>query len=92
MITRLTGSYKKCATSKALEEFSDLNAAKKDQLGPEAKVISLLQKRAVQLSQIRKHMRVKALLEIWLLIHVPATAALIATLIAHVISVFYYWG
>lgn len=92
VITRLTGSYKKCATSKALEELSDLNAAKKDQLGPEAKVISLLQKRAVQLSQIRKHMRVKALLEIWLLIHVPATAALIATLIAHVISVFYYWG
>ena len=44
VITRLTGSYKKCATSKALEEFSDLNAAKKDQLGPEAKVISLLQK------------------------------------------------
>ena len=33
----------------------------------------------------------KALLEFWLYVHVPATFALIAALMAHIISVFFYW-
>jgi hypothetical protein len=36
-------------------------------------------------------MRIKALLEVWLYVHVPATFALLAALTAHIISVFYYW-
>ena len=36
-------------------------------------------------------MQTKALLEIWLYIHVPLTIALLAALIAHIVSVFYYW-
>jgi hypothetical protein len=36
-------------------------------------------------------MRLKALLEIWLYVHVPATFALLAALAAHIVSVFYYW-
>ena len=55
------------------------------------RVRALLGRRQSQLAQIRRHLRVKALLEIWLYIHVPLTIALIAALIAHVISVFYYW-
>ena len=35
--------------------------------------------------------RLKAMLEIWLYVHVPATFALIAALIAHIVSVFFYW-
>jgi hypothetical protein len=34
----------------------------------------------------------KALLDVWLFVHIPATIALLAALAAHVISVFYYWG
>ena len=44
-----------------------------------------------QLGRIRRHMRLKAMLEIWLYIHVPATFMLLAALAAHIISVFYYW-
>ena len=33
----------------------------------------------------------RALLEIWLYVHVPLTVVLIAALIAHVVSVFFYW-
>ena len=44
-----------------------------------------------QLEQIRRQMRYKALLEVWLFVHIPATILLIAALAAHVISVFYYW-
>ena len=35
--------------------------------------------------------RLKALLEVWLYVHVPLTVALLAALTAHIVSVFYYW-
>ncbi len=35
--------------------------------------------------------RMQGLLEIWLYFHIPLSVALLATLIAHVISVFIYW-
>ena len=43
------------------------------------------------LARIRQHLRLKALLEIWLYIHVPLTFALIAALFVHIFSVFFYW-
>ena len=44
-----------------------------------------------QIAQIRRHMRLKAMLEVWLYVHVPATIALLGALTAHIVSVFYYW-
>ena len=41
--------------------------------------------------QIRRHMKIRARLEVWLYLHIPATIALLAALTAHVVSVFYYW-
>jgi len=35
--------------------------------------------------------RYRALLEVWLYAHVPLAFALLAALIAHVVSVFYFW-
>lgn len=54
-------------------------------------VETLLQRKAAALTRVRRHARLRALLEIWLYIHIPVTFALIAALIAHVISVFFYW-
>jgi hypothetical protein len=54
-------------------------------------VVALLERKAAALSRIRKHLRIKALLEVWLYVHVPATFALIAALAAHIVSVFFYW-
>jgi len=51
----------------------------------------LLERRRSSLARIRKHLRLKALLEIWLYVHVPLTFALIAALFVHIVSVFYYW-
>lgn len=83
---RLTGNYPRCATKRAQNVFP-AGSINKD----EEKVAALLGRRASQLSQIRRHMRYRALLEVWLFIHIPATIALIAALAAHIISVFYYW-
>ena len=40
---------------------------------------------------MRRHIRIRAALEIWLYVHVPATFALLAALTAHIVSVFFYW-
>lgn len=89
---RLTGRYRNCATARALTAFPEDFRAVSDQQAPQARVSALLRKRSAQLSQIRRQMRLKSLLEVWLFIHIPATIALLAALLAHVISVFYYWG
>ena len=52
---------------------------------------SLLQRRMSHLDRMRRHMRIRGLLEVWLYVHVPVTFALLAALTAHIISVFYYW-
>ena len=83
VIARLTNSYPRCRTDAALKGLAGSAAGEK--------VIGLLRKRRGQLAQIRRHMRLRALLDIWLYIHVPMTIALIAALIAHILSVFYYW-
>ncbi|MEE4206502.1 MAG: hypothetical protein V2I39_09420 [Erythrobacter sp.] len=83
---RLTGSYPRCATARAIRRMpSEASGEATD------KVHALLARRAEQLAQIRRHLRIRAALEIWLFIHVPATIALLAALLAHVVSVFYYW-
>ena len=43
------------------------------------------------LARLRRHLQLKAMLEIWLYVHVPATFALIAALTAHIVSVFFFW-
>ena len=85
VIARLTGSFSKCRTARAQKGLAGSGGDAID------KVRSLLRKRSAQLAQIRRHMRLRALIEVWLYLHIPATIALIAALTAHIISVFYYW-
>ena len=86
LIARLTNNYRRCRTAYALQRMG-MDAGDE----AEEKVLSLLRKRRAQLDQIRRHVRLKALIEIWLYIHVPVTIALLGALTAHVVSVFYYW-
>jgi hypothetical protein len=83
-LARLTGSYPGCATTRALRGMGGSGEAT-------TRVAALLEKRREQLDQIRGALRIRAMLEIWLFIHIPLTIALIAALTAHVISVFFYW-
>ena len=85
VFSRLTGLYPGRATTRALSGSSPSSSEAAE------KVHDLLTKRADQLGQIRRQLRTRAMLEVWLFIHIPATIALLAALLAHVISVFYYW-
>jgi hypothetical protein len=89
---RLSGKYRNCATARALKAIRRATGGQPDLGGdPLEKVDALLERKKAMLARLRQHLRLKALLEIWLYIHVPATFALIAALTAHIVSVFFYW-
>ena len=56
-----------------------------------ARVIALLAEKQALIARIHRHLHLRALLEIWLYCHIPATIALIAAVIAHIVAVFFYW-
>jgi hypothetical protein len=87
VVARLTGRYHDCRTEAAVAAFADGPTRRE----AEDRVVALLGRRMGQLRQIRRHMRLKAMLEVWLYVHVPATIALLGALTAHIVSVFYYW-
>lgn len=80
---RLSGRHRGCATSKALREIRRGDGGEK--------VDSLLERKKAMLARLRRHLQLKAMLEVWLYVHVPATFALIAALTAHIVSVFFFW-
>ncbi|HET6537347.1 MAG TPA: hypothetical protein VFG34_04450 [Sphingopyxis sp.] len=84
---RLSGRYPDCATEAALAQLADRRSASADV----QKIWGLLGQKQAALARLRRHLRLRALLEIWLYVHVPLTFALIAALSAHIISVFFYW-
>ena len=89
---RLANQYPNCNTRKAHKQIQSVTGSR-PQIGddPMEKVDSLLGRKKAILARTRKHLQLKAMLEIWLYLHVPLTFALIAALIAHIVSVFFYW-
>ncbi|MEI9850638.1 MAG: hypothetical protein WDN24_06985 [Sphingomonas sp.] len=89
---RLTGSSRGCATARALRRIRRITGHQPDTGNdPLEKVDSLLERKKAMLARLRRHLKLKAMLEVWLYVHVPATIALIAALTAHIVSVFFYW-
>ncbi|MGH6650679.1 MAG: hypothetical protein ACREB7_06045 [Sphingopyxis sp.] len=85
---RLSGRYPRCATAAALRALAGSRSSDAE---AREKVVGLLTQKQAALGRLRQHLRIRALLEIWLYVHVPLTFALIAALSAHIISVFFYW-
>jgi hypothetical protein len=82
---RLAANPRHCATHAALDALAGFTS------DAAQRVRGLLSRRLALLARIRAQMRMRALLEVWLHIHVPMTVALLAALTAHIVSVFYYW-
>ena len=83
VLARLSGRARAGRTRAALASLSGTQAGET--------VAALLERRLETAALMARHMRLKAMLEGWLYIHVPVTFALIAALIAHIVSVFFYW-
>lgn len=91
---RLSGNYASDGNARALAAIGDkVMDGRRSGRGDDRlqQIQFLLERKEAALSQARRHIRMKALLELWLYIHVPVTVALLAALLAHIISVFLYW-
>jgi hypothetical protein len=87
VLERLRSEHPNCASARALTLLQDRRRSGGDDLSA---VTSLLERKSVLLERARRHIRYRALLELWLYIHVPLTFALLAALTAHIVSVFYF--
>lgn len=85
---RLSLSRPASATADAVRHFEGL--ALREVAGARL-LAALMGRREQRLRRVRAFIRLRTLTEIWPLVHVPASLGLVAALVAHVVSVFYYW-
>lgn len=89
----LSGSSANCGSAKG----RDLAQKEADKItdfslqSTAVEMISALSRKAEIAAKLRRDLKFKAVMDVWLWIHVPATIALIASLSAHVFIVFFYW-
>jgi hypothetical protein len=89
---RLSGSYPRCGNRRALQVMRDrLTETSGKQSEAIEQVVALLERKAAALQRMRGYVQRRAMLEVWLFIHIPLTFVLIVALIAHIVSVFFYW-
>jgi hypothetical protein len=90
---RLTGSNRRCATAKVLAQMAREGTQQLDdrEHRAQAEVQTLQFRRIQKLKRIREFVRLRTWTEMWLLLHVPMSLALLMALIAHIVAVFIYW-
>ena len=89
---RLARTHPRCPTATGMDALRRSAALqpyeRRDDL---VRVISLLERKQALMDRARRHVRYRALLEVWLYVHVPFTFALLVALSIHIFSVFYFW-
>ena len=92
LFKQLSGVDKDCSTSIALAKIRELAKDFSDNDAESArKLVTVMARKVELLNRIRKDIKYKAWLDIWLYIHVPFTIALLVSIIIHILVVFLYW-
>jgi hypothetical protein len=87
---RYFGKNANCKTSIAAKKITAIyTSGERNNLIEELYILQL--RRELQINQIRGYLRLKGWNEIWLVLHVSMSFGLLAALIAHIVSVFFYW-
>jgi len=91
VLDQLRGQPKRCATAEASVELQTLM---RQGLGNEEndarKLLVLLSRKGQMLTQMRRDIQYKAIMDVWLYVHVPLAIALVVAVATHVFSVFFY--
>jgi hypothetical protein len=86
------GKAKACPTSRACNQLKTLGRTLSgEQAKLNEQLLTEMTRKRGLVERIRNDLRYRGLLQLWLYFHVPLSFALLAALIAHVVSVFYYW-
>jgi hypothetical protein len=88
---QLSGSDPDCGTARALKSLraSDIDLSE-DGKAQERKLIELIARKELLLKQIRRDVRYKGMLDLWLIVHVPFGFATCAAVLVHVFAVTWY--
>jgi hypothetical protein len=88
---RIAGNAVRCPTRVACEALRRIGAnLAGQQAALHQELVLAMTRRSALLDRARRDLQLCALLKIWLYVHVPLSFALVAALIAHVVSVFYF--
>lgn len=91
LLAQLAGRDANCGTTRALRSLRgstiDLQGEARLQ---ELKLIELVARKELLVGQIRRDVRLKGLLDLWLVLHVPLAFATVAAVLVHVFVVFWY--
>ena len=91
MWRQVSGHYPDCGTAMALAQLRARPDASRAEPDETWRILrSKLDDKAALVSRLRRDIRYKALMDVWLYVHVPLTFALLAALIAHIVSIFYF--
>jgi len=89
---QLSGRDPNCPAAAALKRVGDLALGLPVSDAEKGRALIALLARKVELvERVRRDLAYKAMMDIWLFVHVPLTFGLLASLTAHVVSVFFYW-
>jgi len=91
-LQQLSGRQANCPTGLAVQRVIALGASLGNEQAQANRSLSavLLRKQAL-LRRARRDVAYQARLDLWLYLHVPLSIALLVALVAHVVSVFFYW-
>ena len=88
---QLTRRYPGCTTAAAIVHLDALLAVTPELDEAWSKVRVLLDEKSSLLTRVRRDVSYKAMIDFWLLLHVPLSFMLLAALFAHIVSVFFLW-
>jgi len=90
MWRQLSGRYPGCTTAAAIAYMDAGARARPPELETIWRQVRLkLEEKAAVLTRLRRDIRFKAIMEVWLYFHVPLTFMLIAAVISHVVAIFF---
>lgn len=92
LVQQFSGRQAHCPTAAVVLQVQERGASLEGDAAASNRALYsvLLQKQAL-LKRARRQVMYKARLDLWLIIHVPLALGLLAALIAHVVSLYFYW-
>lgn len=91
LASQLSGRDDDCGTTRALRRLRTSEVPLEgDAKAQERKLVELIARKELLVKQIRRDVRFKGLLDLWLIVHVPFAFATCAAVIVHIFVVFWY--
>lgn len=92
LLRQLSGRQRACPTTLAVQRLQELGGSlgkSEAQLNRDL-YLAMVRKQAL-VQRAREEVMYRARMRFWLYLHVPLSLAMLAALVAHVVSVFFYW-